>query len=144
MKNKKYFETFIEYLFLLLLGGSIYYGIEILYRGYSHIAMVLVGGLCFIEIGLINELISWDMKFWKQVLIGDVLVLITEFYSGCILNLWLGLNIWDYSNLPFNILGQISLYFAILWIPIVAIAIILDDWAKYILSKGERPRYIWK
>jgi len=144
MKNKKYFETFIEYLFLLLLGGSIYYGIEILYRGYSHIAMVLVGGLCFIEIGLINELISWDMKFWKQVLIGDVLVLITEFYSGCILNLWLGLNIWDYSNLPFNILGQISLYFAILWIPIVAVAIILDDWAKYILDKGERPRYIWK
>lgn len=141
---KKYFETFIEYLFLLILGGSIYYGIELIYRGYSHLSMILVGGLCFIEIGLINEVLSWNMKFWKQVLIGDILVLITEFISGVILNILLGLNIWDYSNLPFNLLGQICLPFAIMWLPIVAIAIILDDWTKYILGKGDKPKYIWK
>lgn len=141
---KKYFETFIEYVFLLILGGSIYYGIEILYRGYSHLSMILVGGLCFIEIGLINEVLSWDMKFWKQVLIGDILVLITEFVSGVILNIWLGLNVWDYSNLPFNLLGQICLPFAIMWLPIVAVAIVLDDWVKYILGKGDKPKYTWK
>lgn len=141
---KKYFESFIEYLFLLILGGSIYYGIEILYRGYSHLSMILVGGLCFIEIGLINEVLSWNMKFWKQVLIGDILVLITEFTSGVILNICLGLNVWDYSNLPFNLLGQICLPFAIMWLPIVAVAIVLDDWVKYILGKGDKPRYTWK
>lgn len=141
---KKYFESFIEYLFLLILGGSIYYGIEILYRGYSHLSMILVGGLCFIEIGLINEVLSWNMKFWKQVLIGDILVLITEFVSGIILNIWLCLNVWDYSNLPFNLLGQICLPFAIMWLPIVAVAIVLDDWVKYILGKGDKPKYTWK
>ena len=141
---KKYFETFLEYLFLFLLGGSIYYGIEILYRNYSHIAMILVGGICFILIGLINEVLSWNMLFWKQVIIGDLLVLTVEFISGCILNLWLGLGIWDYSNLPFNLLGQICLPFAILWLPIIAFAIILDDWVKYILGKGKKPEYRFK
>ena len=141
---KKYFETFLEYLFLFLLGGSIYYGIEILYRNYSHIAMILVGGICFILIGLINEVLSWNMLFWKQVIIGDLLVLTVEFISGCILNLWLGLGIWDYSNLPFNLLGQICLPFAILWLPIIAFAIILDDWVKYILGKGKKPEYCFK
>lgn len=141
---KKYFETFLEYLFLFLLGGSIYYGIEILYRNYSHIAMILVGGICFILIGLINEVLSWNMLFWKQVIIGDLLVLTVEFISGCILNLWLGLGIWDYSNLPFNLLGQICLTFAILWLPIIAFAIILDDWVKYILGKGKKPEYSFK
>ena len=141
---KKYFETFLEYLFLFVLGGSIYYGIELLYRGYSHFAMIPVGGLCFILIGLINEVFPWDMAFWKQMIIGDIIVLIVEFTSGCILNLWLGLGIWDYSNLPFNLLGQICLPFALLWLPIIAVAIVLDDWAKYILGKGDKPRYKFK
>lgn len=133
-----------EYGFLLLLGGTIYYGIEIAYRGYSHPTMFLVGGICFILIGLINEVIDWNMPFLKQVLLGDIIVLIVEFIAGCILNLWLGLGIWDYSNLPFNLLGQICLPFAILWLPIVAIAIVLDDWTKYFLYGGQKPYYIFK
>ena len=42
-------------LFNLLIGGSIYYLLEILYRGYSHDSMFIVGGLCFVGIGLVNE-----------------------------------------------------------------------------------------
>lgn len=136
-------NLFTEYGFLLLLGGTIYYGIEIAYRGYSHPTMFLVGGICFILIGLINEVIDWNMPFLKQVLLGDIIVLIVEFIAGCILNLWLGLGIWDYSNLPFNLLGQICLPFAILWLPIVAIAIVLDDWTKYFLYGGQKPYYIF-
>ena len=143
-QNKKYFETFLEYIFLFLLGGSIYYCIEIAFRGYSHFTMILVGGLCFILIGLINEVLPWETPFWKQVLLGDVIVLIIEFISGCIINLWLGLNIWDYSDLPFNLLGQICLPFALLWLPVVALAIVVDDYVKYFLSKGEKPKYVWR
>lgn len=146
MESKKVtiLEYIMEYLFLFFLGGAIYYGIEILWRGYSHPTMAIVGGICFIGIGLINEIFSWNMSIWKQVILGDLFVLLVEFIAGCILNIWLDLGIWDYSTMPFNLLGQICLPFAFLWLPIVFVAIILDDWAKFILKKGERPHYNWK
>ena len=142
-KAQSDFFYIMEYLFLLVLGGAIYYGLECLWRGHSHVSMFFVGGLCFVLIGLINEIMPWDTPFWKQVLFGEIVVLTLEFVSGCILNLWLKLNVWDYSDMPFNLLGQICLPFALLWIPIIAFAIILDDWVKYLLFHGEKPRYKW-
>ena len=62
-------------------------------------------------IGLINEVIPWEMAFWKQCIIGSFVVTGIEFVSGCIVNLWLGWNVWDYSHLPLNLLGQICLPF---------------------------------
>lgn len=143
-KPLKYLLYVFEYLFLLILGGAIYYGIEVLWRGYSHIAMFFVGGMCFILIGLINEVIDWNMVFWKQMIIGDLCVLTLEFAFGVIFNIILKQNIWDYSNLPFNLFGQICLPFAILWLPIVAIAIVLDDWIKFLFFHGKKPQYRFK
>lgn len=143
-KPLKYLLYVFEYLFLLILGGAIYYGIEVLWRGYSHVAMFFVGGMCFILIGLINEVIDWNMVFWKQMIIGDLCVLTLEFAFGVIFNIILKQNIWDYSNLPFNLFGQICLPFAILWLPIVAIAIVLDDWIKFLFFHGKRPQYRFK
>lgn len=138
---KKAIKILFKYLFLLCIGGSIYYLIEVLYRGYSHYTMFLVGGICFVLIGLLNEGMSWDLCIEKQVGLGLAAVLIVEFISGCILNLWLGLHIWDYSKLPFNILGQICLPFALLWIPLVAVAILLDDSIRYTFFNEQRPKY---
>lgn len=134
-------KVFLKYLFLFILGGSSYVGIELLYRGYSHISMFVVGGCCFLFIGLINEILSWETPIELQILYGLIFTLFIEFISGCILNLWLKLDIWDYSNLPFNILGQISLLFAILWIPIILVGILLDDYIRYYLFGEEKPRY---
>ena len=141
--NKK-IEILMEYIFLFILGGLIYYGIEIIYRGYSHVSMFIVGGICFILIGLINEIFSWEMSFWKQLLIGDTIVLMIEFWAGCLLNIYLKLNVWDYSNMPFNLLGQICLPFAILWLPVIAFAIVLDDYVKWVLYRQEKPKYNFK
>ena len=44
-----------------------------------------------------------------------VIITVLEFVTGCIVNLWLGWNVWDYSELPFNILGQVCLYFFFAW-----------------------------
>ena len=137
----KEFKLMLKYLFLFVLGGSAYVGIEILYRGYSHISMFIVGGACFIFIGLINEVLDWETPVELQILYGLLFTLALEFISGCILNLWLGLGIWDYSNLPFNILGQICLPFAILWIPVIFVGIVLDDFVRYKIFKEEKPRY---
>lgn len=137
----KAIKILLKYLFLLCVGGSIYYLVEVFYRGYSHYTMFAVGGICFVLIGLLNEGMSWDLCIEKQVGLGLASVLIVEFISGCILNLWLGLGIWDYSNLPFNLLGQICLPFALLWIPLIIIAILLDDSIRYTFFDEQKPKY---
>lgn len=128
-------------LLLIGIGGLLYALIEMAFRGRSHWTMFLVGGLCFWLIGLINEVISWEMLFWKQCIIGAMIVTAVEFISGCIINLWLGWNVWDYSNMPFNALGQICLPFSLLWILLSAVAIVLDDYLRYWMYGEEKPRY---
>lgn len=131
----------VRSLVLIAIGGLIYYMIEMVYRGYSHWTMFLVGGVCFWMIGLINEILPWEMPFVEQCVIGSLIVTIIEFISGCVINLWIGWNVWDYSNVPFNVLGQICLPFSALWAVISAIAIILDDHLRHWLYGEEKPKY---
>lgn len=128
------FMWLIQELCLFVFGGLFYYFIEILWRGHSHYSMMILGGLCYVIIGLINEVFPYDLEFEVQVIIGDIIVTILEFIAGLILNVWLGLGIWDYSNVPFNIMGQICIPYMFLWLFLVAFAIILDDWTKYAIS----------
>lgn len=37
-----------KYLFFWALGGALYYTFEILFRGFSHWSMYVLGGLCFV------------------------------------------------------------------------------------------------
>lgn len=134
-------KLLLKYAFLFLIGGLIYMGIELLWRQRTHWTMGIVGGICFVEIGLINEIISWDLPLIKQALIGASLVTINEFIAGVIINIWLGWNVWDYSQLPFNILGQVCLPFFFLWILVSVIAIILDDYLRYRFFDEEWPTY---
>lgn len=99
---------------------------------------------CGICIGLINEILSMDTPIWLQAIIGSCIVTTGEFISGCILNLWIGLGIWDYSNMPFNLLGQICLPFSLLWIILSACAIVIDDYERYWFFGEEKPYYRWK
>ena len=118
---------------LFLIGGTIYYLIEMMWRGYSHWSMFILGGICFVIMGLLNEhKFSWKDSIVKQAVISALIITTFEFITGCIVNLWLGWEVWDYSELPFNLLGQICLYFSILWIPLSMAGIILDDWIRYL------------
>lgn len=141
---KKALSLCLKYLSLFTVMGSIYYMIEIVWRGYSHISMFILAGVCGVFIGLINEVLSMDTPIWLQAIIGSCIVTIGEFISGCILNLWLGLGIWDYSNMPFNILGQICLPFSLLWVLLSACAIVIDDYERYWFFGEEKPYYRWK
>ena len=130
-----------KYFLLLGIGGIIYVGIEVLWRGYSHWSMFIVGGVCFICVGLINHILPWDMPLWNQVLIGIFIITILEFVGGCIINMWLGWNVWDYSERPGNVLGQICPQYVILWAPLCLIGIIFDDWLRYWIFAEDRPHY---
>lgn len=130
-----------KYMTLLLIGGGLYVLVELIWRGRSHWTMFVLGAICFVCLGLINELISWDMPLWQQILIGACIVTALEFLTGCIVNLWLGWGVWDYNGLPGNILGQICPQFFALWMPVALIAIVLDDWLRYWWWTEEHPRY---
>ena len=126
------------------IGGLIYSIIEILYRGYTHWTMVIVGGLAFYLIGCINEYIEWDMPLYRQMAIGMAIITLLEFAAGIIVNLILGWSVWDYSNVPLNILGQICLPFCIIWFFLSFPAIIVDDYLRYYLFGEEKPHYnLW-
>ncbi|MCI9136452.1 MAG: hypothetical protein HFH48_02645 [Lachnospiraceae bacterium] len=134
----------IKLLVLMGIGGLIYSIIEILYRGYTHWTMVIVGGLAFYLIGCINEYIEWDMPLYRQMAIGMAIITLLEFAAGIIVNLILGWSVWDYSNVPLNILGQICLPFCIIWFFLSFPAIIVDDYLRYYLFGEEKPHYnLW-
>lgn len=129
---------------LFIIGALIYMGIELAFRGHTHWTMGIVGGLCFVIIGLLNEGYNWEMPFWKQCLIGACVITALEFVSGVVLNMILGLTIWDYSGIPLNLFGQICLPFSVAWFFLSGVAIVLDDYIRYWFFDEEKPHYIWK
>lgn len=130
-----------KYIALGITGGLLYILIETVWRGYSHWTMFVLGGMCFLALGLINEILPWGMPLWQQMLLGSVLITALEFATGCVVNLWLGWDVWDYSAMPGNILGQICPQYFLLWLPVSLAGIILDDWLRYWWWSEERPRY---
>lgn len=131
----------LKYLFLWFVGGLIYYGVETLWRGYSHWSMAVLGGICFVVIGLLNEVFTWDMAMISQMVISALIITILELVTGLIVNKWLCWGAWDYSQVPYNFMGQICLLFSNLWILLSLPAIILDDFIRYWFLKEEKPHY---
>lgn len=139
----KWIKIVLKYLVLFLVGFFAYMGIELLYRQYTHWTMGCLGGVCLIILGGINEYFSWEIPFWLQCLKGSIIITVLEFIAGVVLNIWLQLNIWDYSHVWGNVLGQICLPFTIIWFFLSAVAIVFDDWLRYWLFKEEKPHYKW-
>ena len=102
--------------------------------------MAVCGGLCFIICGVINER-SRCMPLVLQQLIAATGITVIEFIFGLILNVWLGLNMWDYSNIPGNILGQICPQFMVLWFFLSVAGIFLDDVIRWKFFGEEKPHY---
>lgn len=127
-------KSIIKYPMLFLFGGSIYYLLEIIFRGYSFTAMIICGGLCFTICGAINEK-NRCMPLVLQQLVAAAGITAIEFLFGLVLNVWLGLRMWDYSNMPGNILGQICPQFTALWFFLSALGIILDDYIRWVFSE---------
>lgn len=131
-------------LILFLIGAILYYSIEILYDGTSHWSMFILGGLCFLIGGLINEC-SPKLKIWKQSFIITTVIVVFEYCTGLLVNIKLGLEIWDYSHMPFNLHGQICITFVVIWYFLFCPLIIwFDDYLRWKLfgeEKGEKSLF---
>ena len=88
---------------LFLVFGLIYFIIETIWKGHlTHWSMFVLAGIVGILIGGINEYIPWQMSFLLQCAIGMVIATIGEGITGLIVNVWLNLNVWDYSHTFLN------------------------------------------
>lgn len=134
-------KTFVKYFILFLIGGSLYVLIEFTARGKSHWSMALLGGACFLCIGAINERVLRRVGLIWQMLLGAAIVTVLELCTGLVVNIWLGWEVWDYSDMPLNLWGQICLPYSLLWTLISLAAILLDDRLRWKLFGEEKPHY---
>ena len=140
MKHRRIKKT-CKLFVIFLVMGVLYAMIEITFRGWTTFSMFVLGGVCGVIIGLLNEVCPDDLGIVWQCLIGGAIVTIAELIAGLILNVWLGLGVWDYSNLPLNFMGQICLPFSLAWCGLSLVAIVLDDYLRYWWFGEEKPSY---
>ena len=103
-----------EYSLVFATGGVLYYAIEMLWRGHSHFFMALLGGACFTFLYFLAGAFP-HMSITLYCIIGGLAITLAELAAGELLNNLLGLDIWNYSNVPLNFRGQICLLFSFLW-----------------------------
>ncbi len=103
---KKYFMSFAV--------GAIGYGLaEVIFRGYTHWSMALAGGTVLVLFTLINQ--SRNIPLLIRCLLGMIIITSIEFGIGMLVNVAAGWNVWDYSDKPFNVMGQICPQFSAVW-----------------------------
>ena len=99
---------------VFILGGVAYAMIEVLFRGHTHWTMVLTGGACVLTMYMMS---GWllDIPLIASALTGALIITMYELVVGLIVNIRLGWSVWDYSDMPGNILGQICPTFSTIW-----------------------------
>ncbi len=100
---------------IFLAGSCAYPTLEMAWRGHTHYSMALAGGVCLY---LIDRICCGQLRYhslFMRCLTGAGLITGVELAAGVIVNGLLGLQVWDYSKMPFNLLGQVCLPYSVLW-----------------------------
>lgn len=105
--------SLLELFFVFSVGAGLYSGIELLWRGRTHWSMLICGGLCFLLMYLIG---GTALTLWLRCIICALVISAVEFITGCLVNLLLGWQVWDYSDRAFNILGQVCPLYSFYWL----------------------------
>ena len=113
--QKTNYKNFFRNLLIFSVGAIGYFLIEILYRGHSHWTMAVCGGICLLAICYTNRKLRSKNLFLRAAICA-VIITVVEFICGCIVNLLFDLSVWDYSEVPYNLLGQICLLYSFYWI----------------------------
>lgn len=125
---------------LFQIGGVAYYLMEVLWKGSSHWSMYLAGGVCFSCIGMVRRRFP-QARMSVLCAMGSGIITLVEFVTGCYVNILLQLEVWDYSKLPMDVLGQICLPFSILWYFLSYLAIKADKLVcNKLLKVGSRKK----
>lgn len=132
---------------LWFFGGTIYFLIEVAYKSLTEHperiswTMLVLATLLTIPVERCGAELPWECPLWIQALTCASLVTVVELVAGLVLNVFLGLNIWDYSDLPFNLWGQICPQYAAAWWFLCLAFIPIFDWLRWAVVGGDKPRY---
>ena len=108
------------------LGGSVYVGLELLWRRRSHVSMFAAGGVCFLLLGKIRDL---GLPMALKPLVGAGAITTVELGTGLLVNR--DHHVWDYRKSPMNYRGQSCLPFSLLWIPLSVLGMALYGLLQY-------------
>lgn len=130
-----------------LLGWTVIFGIgaagysllEILWRGYTHWSMALAGGGCFAALYRIDRQLT-RAAAWLKAAAGCALITAVEFAVGCVVNLWLRWNVWDYSERFGNLFGQICPLFSLIWFAVSLAVFPVCAVLRRLLEHPREPR----
>lgn len=115
---------------LLLLAGALGYGlVEIFWRGYTHWSMLAAGAICVWAVDYLDRRAGGLPDFAKALLCGLIITTV-ELLFGMVFNYYASAGVWDYSALPFDFLGQICLYYTLLWVALSVILLRLVRWLR--------------
>ena len=103
----------VKNVLLFGIGGLGYVGLELLWRGHSHISMFFAGGLCFLLLGRL-QLAQPRLPLLLRGAMGSLAITSVELLTGLLANR--NYTVWDYRQLPVNFYGQICLPFSLLWV----------------------------
>lgn len=106
--------VFRKYIMIFMIGAAGYGLLETIFRGFTHWTMLVTGGVVFVILYYMNSK-NENAPLWKKAFAGALIITSIELGVGCIVNLWLDWNVWDYSGYSYNFLGQICLAFTVLW-----------------------------
>ena len=79
-------EKLSKYIFLWAMGGCLYYSFELIFRGFSHWTMFVLGGICFLFIYIQGKIVKWKDSVFIQVIRCIIFVTSMEFITGIIVN----------------------------------------------------------
>ena len=122
----------MEFVFIYVLGAWLYCLIEILYRGFTHWSMFFVGGGCFLMMYALSQTV---LPLWAKWLSSAAVITAVELLSGIVLNIVLGLGVWDYSSRKLNLLGQICPLFSLYWLALSVFGIALCSFLRPLLQR---------
>lgn len=111
-----------------MVGSLGYTWIELIWRGHTHWTMAVAGGVCLSIVYFMNNQIKAPL--FVKCIFSCITITEVEFIIGCIVNIFLKWSVWDYSNIPFNFLGQICLLYSFFWlllsVPMIKLCEIID------------------
>ncbi len=114
------------YLKKFFIGAILYASIEVLWRGRTHWTMAVLGGVVYVILNDINIRIP-NASITVKSVFGSGIITVLELICGVILNLKLGLKVWNYENIGYNILGQICPKYTVYWFMLCIVAFILIE-----------------
>lgn len=103
----------MKYCFIYLFGALVYGLTELAWRGRTHWTMLVCGGTCFCIMYILSAL---PLPFAVLCVLSAASITAVEFFTGYIVNMRLHWQVWDYSGMRFNLMGQICPRFSAMWL----------------------------